>query len=328
MILRRYIPIAIVAIFGSLTLSAWFIDNETIETFANDDATQFFDIIAAFAVFLGALNLLKLQFIKFIKKQKGWQYSAVSIISFFFAFTIGFFVRGAYFVEDKVFFTQEAALESLIVVDIVETDQQIQSYKVQENLFKDLSDAKDFAIKQNLITPVDWGAHVQKNGSLFQWMFKYIFSPLSATMFALLAFFVASASFRAFRARNFEASLLLLAGIIIMIGRVPAGGLISSWMVMYLIVLVSGLYIHYLKKKNNTTIIFTLAGFSIITIAGMITGWPIDKPSIFYLPLLQEWIYLVPNAAGSTAILMGIGLGIVVTSLRYIFGLEKSYLGE
>ena len=327
MIFKRYIPIAIVAIFGSLTLSAWFIDNETIETFANDDATQFFDIIAAFAVFLGALNLLKLQFIKFIKKQKGWQYSAISIISFFFAFIIGFFIRGAYFVEDKVFFTQEAALESLIVVDISEPNQE-ESYKIQENLFKDLSSAKDFAIKQNLITPVDWGAHVQKNGSLFQWMFKYIFSPLSATMFALLAFFVASASFRAFRARNFEASLLLLAGIIIMIGRVPAGGLISSWMVMYLVILVSGLYIHYLKKKNNITIIFTLAGFILVTIAGMITGWPIDKPSIFYLPLLQEWIYLVPNAAGSTAILMGIGLGIVVTSLRYIFGLEKSYLGE
>ena len=327
MILKRYIPIAIVAIFGSLTLSAWFIDNETIETFANDDATQFFDIIAAFAVFLGALNLLKLQFIKFIKKQKGWQYSAISIISFFFAFIIGFFIRGAYFVEDKVFFTEEAALESLIIVDISKAQQET-FYKVQENSFKDLSDAKDFAIKQNLITPVDWGAHVQKNGSLFQWMFKYIFSPLSATMFALLAFFVASASFRAFRARNFEASLLLLAGIIIMIGRVPAGGLISSWMVMYLIVLVSGLYIHYLKKKNNVTIIFTLAGFILVTIAGMITGWPIDKPSIFYLPLLQEWIYLVPNAAGSTAILMGIGLGIVLTSLRYIFGLEKSYLGE
>ena len=327
MILKRYIPIAIVAIFGLLTLSAWFIDNETIETFANDDATQFFDIIAAFAVFLGALNLLKLQFIKFIKKQKGWQYSAISIISFFFAFIIGFFIRGAYFVEDKVFFTEEAALESLIIVDISKAQQET-SYKVQENSFKDLSDAKDFAIKQNLITPVDWGAHVQKNGSLFQWMFKYIFSPLSATMFALLAFFVASASFRAFRARNFEASLLLLAGIIIMIGRVPAGGLISSWMVMYLIVLVTGLYIHYLKKKNNVTIIFTLAGFILVTIAGMITGWPIDKPSIFYLPLLQEWIYLVPNAAGSTAILMGIGLGIVVTSLRYIFGLEKSYLGE
>ena len=58
MLLKRYIPISIVAFFGALTLSAWFIDNETIETFANDDATQFFDIIAAFAVFLGAFNVV------------------------------------------------------------------------------------------------------------------------------------------------------------------------------------------------------------------------------------------------------------------------------
>ena len=113
-----------------------------------------------------------------------------------------------------------------------------------------------------------------------------------------------------------------------MIGRVPAGGLISSWMIMYLLILIIGLYIHYLKKNNKITIYFTLAGLFLISVAGMYTGWPVDKPSIFYLPLLQEWIYLVPNAAGSTAILMGIGLGIVVTSLRYIFGLEKSYLGE
>ena len=131
-----------------------------------------------------------------------------------------------------------------------------------------------------------------------------------------------------FRARNFEASLLLLAGIIIMIGRVPAGGLISSWMIMYLLILIIGLYVHYLKKNNKITIYSTLAGLFLVSVAGMYTGWPVDKPSIFYLPLLQEWIYLVPNAAGSTAILMGIGLGIVVTSLRYIFGLEKSYLGE
>jgi len=35
MLLKRYIPIAIVAFFGALTLSAWFIDNETIETFVS-----------------------------------------------------------------------------------------------------------------------------------------------------------------------------------------------------------------------------------------------------------------------------------------------------
>ena len=299
MLLKRYIPIAIVAFFGALTLSAWFIDNETIETFANDDATQFFDIIAAFAVFLGALNLLKLQFLKVLKQQSGWQYSAIAILSFFFAFVIGFFVRGAYFVGEEVYFSQRAAEQAVISLGTSE-----------------------------VVVPVDWGAHVQTDGSLFQWMFKYIFSPLSATMFALLAFFVASASFRAFRARNFEASLLLVAGIIIMLGRVPIGSLISSWTIMYILAFSVGIGINSYAKSRNVMFGWILGSCGAITGFGMTMGWPIDQPSIFFLPALQEWIYLVPNLAGSRAILIGIGLGIVATSLRYIFGLEKSYLGE
>ena len=299
MLLKRYIPIGIVAFFGALTLSAWFIDNETIETFANDDATQFFDIIAAFAVFLGALNLLKLQFIKVLKQQSGWQYSAVAIGSFFFAFIIGFFIRGAYFVGEEVYFSQGAAQDAILALGSSEQ-----------------------------VVPVDWGAHVQTDGSLFQWMFKYIFSPLSATMFALLAFFVASASFRAFRARNLEASLLLVAGIIIMLGRVPVGSLISSWLIMYIIAFSVGFGVNAYTRNRNMALGWVLGSFSLITGLGFTMGWPIDQPAIFYLPALQEWIYLVPNLAGSRAILIGIGLGIVATSLRYIFGLEKSYLGE
>ena len=299
MLLKRYIPIAIVAFFGALTLSAWFIDNETIETFANDDATQFFDIIAAFAVFLGALNLLKLQFIKVLKQQSGWIYSAIAIASFFFAFIIGFFVRGAYFVGEDVYFSQKADEAAILSSGSSE-----------------------------VVVPVDWGAHVQTDGSLFQWMFKYIFSPLSATMFALLAFFVASASFRAFRARNFEASLLLVAGIIIMLGRVPVGSLISSWTIMYILAFSIGIGINSYVKNRNVMFGWILGSCGAITGFGMTMGWPIDQPAIFFLPALQEWIYLVPNLAGSRAILIGIGLGIVATSLRYIFGLEKSYLGE
>jgi hypothetical protein len=55
------------------------------------------------------------------------------------------------------------------------------------------------------------------------WVFKYMYSPLQATMFSLLAFFIASAAFRAFRMRTFEAGLLLGAGLLVMFGRVPLG---------------------------------------------------------------------------------------------------------
>ncbi len=67
----------------------------------------------------------------------------------------------------------------------------------------------------------------------FQWVFDYFQVPLAATMFSLLAFFVASAAYRAFRARNLESTLLLLAAALVMIGRVPLGdemmSTLESW---------------------------------------------------------------------------------------------------
>jgi hypothetical protein len=66
-------------------------------------------------------------------------------------------------------------------------------------------------------------------GSMFRFMFDYVMVPLSATVFALLAFFIASAAFRAFRARNVRATLLLVAAALVMIGRVPLGAEISGY---------------------------------------------------------------------------------------------------
>ncbi len=110
-------------------------------------------------------------------------------------------------------------------------------------------------------------------GTTFYWMWWNMHVPMSSTMFSLLAFFVASASYRAFRARNIEAALLLVAGILVMIGRVPLGDMFWS-----------------------------------------------------RFPDIADWIMTIPNAAGQRAILIGIALGVVSTSLRLLLGIERTYL--
>jgi hypothetical protein len=77
-------------------------------------------------------------------------------------------------------------------------------------------------------------------GTSFRYLYDYILVPLQSTMFALLAFFVASASYRAFRARNFIATLLLITAVIVMLGRIPIGAKIpgitplTDWILNYL----------------------------------------------------------------------------------------------
>jgi len=150
MIWKRQIPILIVTVVGWITILGWYIDQPDIQEFVNDDATQWFDILASFAIILGALNLIKLQMQKILYQKPGWVYSVVAVAGFVFSIVAGFFIKG---VDDSV---------------------------------------------------AKWGAHVSSDGTLFKWMFDYMFSPMSATMFSLLAFFVASASYRAFFKANKE----------------------------------------------------------------------------------------------------------------------------
>jgi hypothetical protein len=124
----------------------------------------------------------------------------------------------------------------------------------------------------------------QSAGSLFKYLYDATFQPLQATMFSLLAFFVASASYRAFRAKTREATILLVAAFIILLRPTPLG--------------------YYL------------------------TFWLPEPLKFLHIPNLSTWILSVPNMAGQRAIMIGIALGIVSTSLRLILGIERSYLGS
>jgi len=66
-------------------------------------------------------------------------------------------------------------------------------------------------------------------GTAFLWIFQNVQAPMQATMFSLLSFFVASAAYRGFRARNTQAIFLLAAAVLVMLGRVPVGEMITSY---------------------------------------------------------------------------------------------------
>jgi hypothetical protein len=73
-----------------------------------------------------------------------------------------------------------------------------------------------------------WGGI--EGGSLFDKIYNQMYVPMQGTMFSLLAFFIASAAYRAFKIRSPEATILGVTAVIIMIGQVPIGSLLWDGM--------------------------------------------------------------------------------------------------
>ncbi|TET39308.1 MAG: hypothetical protein E3J72_00750 [Planctomycetota bacterium] len=60
--------------------------------------------------------------------------------------------------------------------------------------------------------------------------FQYVRIPLDATIFSLLAYYIASAAYRAFRIKSVEATVMLAVALFVMLGQIPMGQAITRWL--------------------------------------------------------------------------------------------------
>jgi len=124
-------------------------------------------------------------------------------------------------------------------------------------------------------------------GTWFEWLFTNVQVPMQATMFSLLAFFIASAAYRAFRARTVDATLMLVTAVLIMFARVPIGRFLWEGIM-----------------------------------PDSVVQWWANPPGD-----IADWLLNVPSMAARRAILLGVSLGAIATALKIILGIERSYMG-
>ena len=294
MIAKRTIPLIIAALVGVLMIATYFVPYT--EKWGAD-AMDMFIVLASAAMVLGAGNLVLLNLSKISGKHEGWGYASITLFAFFVTLVIGFAKIGA------------------------------------------------------LPTPASpgnaWSGSVVQDGTPFWWIFMYVITPLTATMFAMLAFYIASAAFRAFRAKNLEATLLLGTAFVVLLGQIYFGVWVTSFLpdlesyVMGFpeatrnLVLAIGLQVESgvpLSEIVINGVKYASMSADQQAIAAQtseyIGGWWYQLLNGLRLENLTQVILEVPQKAGNRAIMIGIALGIVSTSLKVILGVDRSYLGS
>ena len=294
MIAKRTIPLLIAALVGVLMIATYFVPYT--EKWGAD-AMDMFIVLASAAMVLGAGNLVLLNLSKISGKHEGWGYASITLFAFFVTLVIGFAKIGA------------------------------------------------------LPTPASpgnaWSGSVVQDGTPFWWIFMYVITPLTATMFAMLAFYIASAAFRAFRAKNLEATLLLGTAFVVLLGQIYFGVWVTSFLpdlesyVMGFpeatrnLVLAIGLQVEsgvplseiVINGVNYASMSADQQAIAAQT-SEYIGGWWYQLLNGLRLENLTQVILDVPQKAGNRAIMIGIALGIVSTSLKVILGVDRSYLGS
>lgn len=131
----------------------------------------------------------------------------------------------------------------------------------------------------------------------FDILFQNTLVQLDAAMFSLIAFYIFSAAYRAFRIRSIEASILMFTAMIVMLGVVPIGAFISEQIFRLPVELPS----EYAKQ-------------------------PFSLEAILYslkLPTIADWILKTLNGPAQRAIEFGIGVGGLAMAIRLWLSLER-----
>jgi len=171
-----------------------------------------------------------------------------------------------------------------------------------------------------------YGSPFAQNSS-FMWLFINVYLPLDATMFSILAFYIASAAYRAFRARNTNALVLLLTASIIMIGRVMYSNIVFP-LGLSVFLFLSGLWIFKnVGRLYGRELVFRrFLGAFLMAGAFIVLVPPIFSFIGSKASFLTDWILSVPQNAAKRGMILGLSFGQVAFALRIMFGIERSWI--
>lgn len=254
--MKKTVPLVLGVLVGAYALAEFYIPHWRVRTMT-EEFQAWAAVLTAAAFILGGVNILQVTWPKIRRREPDWQYKVLLLVSAAVMLLVGLpwhklgsasetklthaVVGGTSGGGGRIVVAAPDDVTVQIGTTIAPARARGQAFaidvpagEVEVILSRRVAGYRALTTKVNVAEgqivevrgdpPMTWG----RDGRVFVWIYDHVFDPCNSTMFALLAFFVASAAFRAFRARNAEAALLLGAAILVMLGRAPLGGAISD----------------------------------------------------------------------------------------------------
>ncbi len=132
-----------------------------------------------------------------------------------------FFFAGMFYDNLKLFFASGLKIGGVVGIMIAVYSVARQNYfKIKYNNERYYSILRVSMIFLMLFLGITRGT---STGTPFSSMFMNVYIPFQATTFSILAFYIASAAYRSFKAKSIESAVLLIASVLVMLGKIPIG---------------------------------------------------------------------------------------------------------